>query len=90
MKIKEVLMLTSSTCFKCKAMYPTIDYLDADPTLPVRFKVLSLDDNPDLAFKYKVRGLPAFVALSDGTVKGTRSGSITQTNLRKWVEGVYE
>lgn len=80
--MKKVLMFTGESCTKCKNLYPIIEELGDKYT----FEVVSVDDNPALGAKYRVRGLPTLVALDDNAVLSTIVGAMTKGQLLNWLE----
>ena len=48
-------------------MAPTIDAVAIDYSGRVRIGKVNVDDNPELARKFKIKGIPTVVVLKDGT-----------------------
>lgn len=73
-----MLDFTASWCGPCRQMRPTVDQL-IDKGFPI--KPVDVDQSPDLAAKYQVSGIPAFVVIDPNTGKvlarleGSRPGS---------------
>jgi len=55
-------------CGPCKRLGPTIDALAADYAGKVTVGKLNVDDNPNTAFKFQIRGIPAVLLFKDGQV----------------------
>jgi len=55
-------------CGPCKRLAPTIDALAADYAGKVTIGKLNVDDNPNTAFKFQIRGIPAVLLFKDGAV----------------------
>jgi thioredoxin 1 len=55
-------------CGPCKALGPTIDSLADQYEGKVKVYKLNVDENPDAAQRFKVRGIPTVVLLKDGQV----------------------
>jgi len=55
-------------CGPCKRLAPTIDQLATDYAGKVTIGKLNVDDNPDTAFKFQIRGIPAVLLFRDGQV----------------------
>ena len=45
-------------CGPCKRLAPTVDALATDYAGKVTVGKLNVDDNPDTAFKFQIRGIP--------------------------------
>lgn len=50
-----------------RLMAPTIDAVAIDYSGRVRIGKVNVDDNPELARKFKIKGIPTVVVLKDGT-----------------------
>ncbi len=55
-------------CGPCKALGPTIDALADQFEGKVKVYKLNVDENPDSAQRFKVRGIPTVVFLKNGQV----------------------
>lgn len=49
---------------------------------------VNVDDNPRLAARFGVSGVPAFIALKGGNVVGSLQGTRTKERLSDWFRGV--
>ncbi len=61
-----MLDFTASWCGPCRQMRPTVDQL-IDKGFPI--KAIDIDQSPELAAKYKVSGIPAFIVIDPTTGK---------------------
>ncbi len=55
-------------CGPCKALGPTIEALADQYEGKVKVYKLNVDENPDAAQRFRVRGIPTVVLLKDGQV----------------------
>ena len=55
-------------CGPCKRLAPTVDALATDYAGKVTVGKLNVDDNPNTAFKFQIRGIPALLLFKDGQV----------------------
>lgn len=55
-------------CGPCKALGPTIDALADEYAGRVKVYKLNVDENPDSAQKFRIRGIPTVVLLKGGQV----------------------
>lgn len=53
-------------CGPCKALGPTIDALADEYTGKVKVYKLNVDENPETAQKFKIRGIPTIIFLKNG------------------------
>jgi thioredoxin 1 len=67
-------------CGPCKAMMPTIERLRENG--PFEVEKVNVDDNPDLASKYSIRGIPTLIFVDDsGEVLWRKSGLHTESQI---------
>jgi thioredoxin 1 len=55
-------------CGPCKALGPTIDALADEYAGRVKIYKLNVDENPDAAQKFRIRGIPTVLLLKGGQV----------------------
>lgn len=55
-------------CGPCKALGPTIDALADQYAGRVKVFKLNVDENPDAAQRFRIRGIPTVILLKDGQV----------------------
>src|SRR5438552_17581885 len=70
-------------CGPCKRLAPTIDALATDYAGKVRIGKLNVDDNPNVAFKYQIRGIPALLLFKGGQVVESVVGLAPKEDLKK-------
>jgi thioredoxin 1 len=61
-------------CGPCKRLGPTIDALATDYAGKVTIGKLNVDDNPNTAIKFQIRGIPAVLLFKGGQVVETVVG----------------
>ncbi len=67
-------------CGPCKAMMPAIERLQE--SAPFEVEKVNVDDNPDLASKYSIRGIPTLIFVDDsGEVLWRKSGLHTESQI---------
>jgi thioredoxin len=67
-------------CGPCKAMMPTIERLSENA--PFKVEKVNVDENPDLASQYNVRGIPTLIFVDDsGEVLWKKSGLHTERQI---------
>jgi thioredoxin 1 len=62
-------------CGPCKALSPTLEKVSIDQADSVNVLKLNVDENPDSARKYKIRGIPTMVFVKNGEVVETLVGN---------------
>jgi thioredoxin 1 len=67
-------------CGPCKAMMPTINRLSETALFEV--EKIDVDENPDMASKYGIRGIPTLVFVNDaGEILWRKSGVHTEQQI---------
>ena len=62
-------------CGPCKMLSKTMETI----VIPFEVEVVNIDETPELAMKYNVRGVPTVILLDDnGDVKTTHVGALTK------------
>jgi thioredoxin len=55
-------------CGPCKRLGPTVEALASDYAGKITVGKLNVDDNPNTAFKFQIRGIPAVLLFKGGQV----------------------
>lgn len=69
-------------CGPCKMIAPLLDEAAAKYQGRVTIAKLNVDENPDSATKYGVRGIPTLMLFKDGKITSTKVGSLSRTQLQ--------
>jgi thioredoxin 1 len=56
----------ASWCGPCKMLAPVVEKLSTQYTEKVRFVKLNTDENPDIAGKFGISGIPCLILIKDG------------------------
>ena len=70
-------------CGPCKRLGPTVDALATDYAGRVTVGKLNVDENPNTAFKFQIRGIPALLLFKGGQVVDTVIGLAQKDDLKK-------
>ena len=70
-------------CGPCKRLAPTIDALASEYVGKVTVGKLNVDDNPNTAFKFQIRGIPAMLIFKGGQVVEQVVGLTPKEELKK-------
>jgi len=70
-------------CGPCKRLAPTVDALALDYAGKVTIGKLNVDENPNTAFKFQIRGIPALLLFKDGQVVESMVGLAGKDELKK-------
>jgi thioredoxin 1 len=70
-------------CGPCKRLGPTVEALAIDYAGRVTIGKLNVDENPNTAFKFQIRGIPALLVFKGGQVVDTVIGLAHKDDLKK-------
>lgn len=73
-------------CGPCKMIAPLLDEAAAKYQGRVIIAKLNVDENPDSAAKYGVRGIPTLMLFKDGKVSTTKVGALSRTQLQAFLD----
>src|SRR5436853_7857085 len=73
-------------CGPCKRLAPTVDALATDYAGKLTVGKLNVDDNPNTAFKFQIRGIPALLLFKGGQVVESVVGLAHKDDLKKVID----
>jgi len=73
-------------CGPCRALAPTVDEIAKEYAGKIKVVKLNVDENPDTAAHYGIRGIPTLLLFKDGNVKATQVGAVSKTQLAQFVD----
>src|ERR1700682_5297233 len=73
-------------CGPGKRLGPTIDALATDYAGKVTIGKLNVDDNPNTAFKFQIRGIPALLLFKGGQIVESIVGLVPKEDLKKAID----
>ena len=68
-------------CGPCKVLGPIIDEVAPEYDGKVKFTKLNIDQYPETAPKYGIRGIPTILLFKNGELKTTSVGVLTKSEL---------
>ncbi len=77
-------------CGPCKSIAPVIEELANEYEGKLKVTKLNVDDNPNTASRYGVRGIPNLLILKDGAVKEQVVGAVPKGRLVDAIEKILE
>ena len=88
---KPVLMdFSAEWCGPCKLQIPELEKLKKMMGDAVEIKTIDVDDNLDLAQKYKIMVVPTLIIEKDGVVKERLEGVTPADSLKRMLEPLTE
>jgi thioredoxin 1 len=73
-------------CGPCKRLAPTVDALATDYAGKVRVGKLNVDENPNVSFKFQIRGIPTLLLFKGGQVVESVVGLAHKDDLKKVID----
>ena len=73
-------------CGPCKRLAPTVEALAGDYAGKLTVGKLNVDDNPNTAFKFQIRGIPALLLFKDGQVVESVVGLAPKDDLKRRID----
>jgi thioredoxin 1 len=73
-------------CGPCKQMAPHLDAVSIDMAGKVKVAKINVDENPMVASKYGVRGMPTLMVFKDGKVAATHLGAMSKQAIADWIK----
>jgi len=78
----------ASWCGPCRALAPITEKLAAAYAGKVKFCKINVDDNPEMAAKYRVMSIPLVLMFKDGNQKDSSLGLVPESVLRSKVQAL--
>jgi thioredoxin 1 len=72
-------------CGPCRMLEPILEQL-AGEREDLRIVKVNVDDNPDLASRYQVRGIPALALFDQGELVANHVGVASLETLKTWLD----
>lgn len=72
-------------CQPCQMMAPAFERAAADLEPRVRFARVNTDQAPELASRFRIRGIPTLVIYKRGSEIARQSGMMDFTSLARWI-----
>jgi thioredoxin 1 len=73
-------------CGPCRRLAPTVDELATDYDGRIVVGKLNVDDNPNVAFRYSIRGIPTLLLFKAGEIVESVVGLADKASLKKIID----
>ena len=73
-------------CGPCKVLGPIIDEVAPEYDGKIKFTKLNIDQHPETAPKYGIRGIPTILLFKNGDLMKTSVGVLTKSELNKLLD----
>jgi thioredoxin 1 len=68
-------------CGPCKMLTPVLESISDEFADKLKITKLNVDENPETAPKFGVRGIPTLILFKEGQVVATKVGALTKSQL---------
>jgi thiol-disulfide isomerase/thioredoxin len=86
MNRRQVVKLSAQWCTPCRMYAPIFNEVKAKlEAQGIDFLEIDVDEQPEAAYKYKVRSVPTTVVIEDSLVLRSQAGSMSYSDLEKFI-----
>jgi thioredoxin 1 len=75
-------------CGPCKIVAPVVEELSTEYEGKVTFAKINTDENPDLASRYSIRGIPTLMFFKEGKVLDQVVGAVPKAQLKSKIDSL--
>jgi thioredoxin 1 len=83
--VKQVYYFTADWCGPCKKVRPIVEELSRDQS-EVKFQIIDVDSEGELARKFEVRSIPTFILIENGQEVNRFTGAKTKKDLENFIK----
>ena len=73
-------------CGPCKQIGPVLEEISEEMKDQVVIGKHNIDEEPNAATRYGIRGIPTMLLFKDGQLKATKVGATTKSNIVSWIK----
>ncbi len=73
-------------CGPCRTIAPALEEIASDLKGRAKIAKLNVDENRDLAGRYRVHSIPTLMIFKDGKAVATKVGASPKSELARWIE----
>lgn len=73
-------------CAPCRAIAPVLEDIEKEQGDKIKIAKLNVDENPDIASKYKVFSIPTLIIFKNGQELGRMVGAAPKSKLQQFIE----
>ena len=83
--MKQVYYFTADWCGPCKKVRPIVEELNRDQS-EVKFQMIDVDSEGELARTFEVKSIPTFILIEDGQEVNRFTGAKTKKDLENFIK----
>ncbi len=72
-------------CSPCKMIVPILEQVGKELADTLKVCKINVDDHPNIASRYNVRGIPTMLLFKNGDLVGTKVGAATRSDLMAFI-----
>ena len=74
-------------CGPCKQIGPILDEISEEYKERITIGKLDVDENPEIASQYQIRGIPTMMLFNNGSLVDTKvGGNLSKNDLIQWID----
>ena len=73
-------------CGPCKAIAPILEEISVEYAGRLKLAKLNIDDNPNAAVRYNVRGIPTLMLFRNGNMESFKVGALSKSQLSAFID----
>tara|TARA_Y100001970_G_C14211397_1_gene847167 strand:- start:411 stop:731 length:321 start_codon:yes stop_codon:yes gene_type:complete len=75
-------------CGPCKQIGPALEEISNEMSEKIIVSKLNIDENPQVASKYGVKGIPTLMLFNNGEIISTKVGALPKSKIVEWIDSV--
>ena len=73
-------------CGPCKQIGPILEEISDEYSDKITIGKLDVDENPETAGKFQIRGIPTMLLFNNGELIDTKVGMSSKADLTEWID----
>ncbi|QCI26977.1 thioredoxin [Buchnera aphidicola (Thelaxes californica)] len=73
-------------CNPCKILSPILEEIAQEYIKTIVIAKINVDENPNIAPQYSIRGIPTLLFFKEGNLLGTKVGALSKLELKNFLD----